>query len=161
MSRAMHHYVVVVAFLLLGCQTAAKSSTTLSQAKTPSSALTIDSALFGYLADKDCPPIFVATDQIAHRVGQSYGWRFKVRTNLSTVHVREELILPSAGNWPSTSFISVSEDRTTGVTTISLPVEDGMVSHFWRVAEGDPSGRHRVRVWLEDEFAGEFTFEIR
>lgn len=101
-----------------------------------------------------------------------YSWVIAVPAERRELAVREVFELPdSAPTWGSDSDLGVVEqddgsvtavnrDRSTGVTEFRDSLEDGLIVHGWCVAEGDPTGPHRIRVFVGDTLLHEFRFEV-
>jgi hypothetical protein len=104
------------------------------------------------------------TTAIPLRRGTCYGWSIDVAPEPRTVAIREVFDLPAAGNWnipsgtPETS--AVSPDRARAVTEFQAPLNQGIIAHSWCVAEGDPPGRHLIRVYHGDRLLREFRFTL-
>ena len=99
------------------------------------------------------------------RVDQAYGWRMSLRTALSQVRVREELILPAEpATWgdPEPGLKrKVSPDGRSAVTELVLPVQNGQVTQAWAVAPGDPPGEYLLKVKLEGAPEQVFRFRVQ
>ena len=80
-----------------------------------------------------------------------YRWQVDVPPQERTIAVREEFQLPRAapewGNQPNPQqeFTTVSSDRLSAVTGFQAPLAQGTIGHGWCVAQGDPTGIHRMR----------------
>jgi hypothetical protein len=106
----------------------------------------------------------VETTNIRHRPGSScYTWVILVEPESRELAVREVFELPdSAQNWNSgpSEVTVVNRERSGAVTEFSDSLDDGLITHGWCVAEGDPIGRHRIRVFVGDRLLHEFRFNI-
>ena len=121
------------------------------------------------VADGSGPP--VASTQVPYRPNTScYWWVITVAPASRELAIREVFELPgSAPIWggdPTTgvpddgSVTAVNRDRSIGVTEFVDSLDDGMITHGWCVAEGDPTGPHRIRVFVGDALLHEFRFEV-
>ncbi len=121
----------------------------------------IDAAIFGVempIGD-DGGSFFVETRRVPLVSGATFGWRLRLTDPTSTVRLREELVLPSAPPiWRHTEDTSITSDRKTAVTERFVRPEGGWLENAWSFTEGDPSGRYRLRVFLDDELVKEFSF---
>jgi hypothetical protein len=106
----------------------------------------------------------VETTIVPYLPGTScYTWRLEVAPEDRDLSVREEFELPgSPPTWGEepTGFTAVNRDRSTAVTEFMDSLGDGMISHGWCVAQGDPSGAHRIRVFAGDRLLHEFRFTV-
>lgn len=121
----------------------------------------------------DGPGQPVESTRVPYRPNSScYTWVITVPPESRELAVREVFELPgSAPIWGSDpasgipeqddgSVTAVNRDRSTGVTEFSDSLEDGAITHGWCVAEGDPTGPHRIRVFVGDAMLHEFRFEV-
>ena len=106
----------------------------------------------------------VETTRIPYRPDTScYNWVLTVAPEDRAIAVREVFELPaSAEQWGQdpTGVTAVSRDRTRAVTEIEETLDDGVLTHGWCVAEGDPIGPHRIRVFVGDQLLHDFRFEV-
>jgi hypothetical protein len=101
------------------------------------------------------------TTTIPLRVGQCYGWMVLVEPQPRTLTIREVFELPDAGNWNTGDQTSaVTRNNRTAVTQFEAPLNDGVITHGWCVAAGDPAGRHRIRVYHGERLLREFRFTV-
>lgn len=101
------------------------------------------------------------TDVIPLRAGQCYGWALRVEPEQRTVTIREVFELPGPGNWNTGDQISaVARNARTAVTQFAAPLAEGVITHSWCVAEGDPAGGHRIRVYHGETLLREFRFTV-
>jgi hypothetical protein len=103
------------------------------------------------------------TTTIPLRAGQCYGWALRVEPEERTIPIREVFDLPAAGNWNSsaeTETSAVSGNRRTAVTEFQAPLNQGVITHAWCVADGDPAGPHRIRVYHGDTLLHDFHFTL-
>ena len=61
---------------------------------------------------------------------------------------------------PDDQVTVTNGDGSIGVTEFAESLDDGEISHGWCVADGDPIGRHRIRVFIGDQMLQEFRFEV-
>jgi hypothetical protein len=121
-------------------------------------------AAFGIIENSvDGKPTFVRTNRVPLVENQKYGWVIRVPKNLKTVRWREEFTLPAPPNtWgegEKDGIHAISADRRVSTTEREVPVRDGIVSNFWRVASGDPTGKYVIRVFINDALVETFHFE--
>jgi len=124
-------------------------------------------AVFGIIAsDPAGRPFFVRTDSVPNLAGQRYGWFIGMGESTLPVQWVETLTLPGpAASWggerssPPAS-ISISPDRREAVARGEAVPEFGVIYHFWTVAPGDPPGRYRMVVKLEDGREERFSFSL-
>jgi hypothetical protein len=121
----------------------------------------------------------VETRRIPHRPGAScYQWVIAVAPESRRLAIRELFELPApAEQWGtdpnpftevttevttdlSNQFTAVAADRSRAVTQIDESLDDGLLTHGWCVAEGDPAGLHRIRVFVGERLLHQFDFEI-
>lgn len=121
----------------------------------------VDAALFGVEmpASDEGGAFFVETDRVPLVTGATFGWRLRLSDGAGQVRLREELELPRAPRtWRYPDHTRISADRRTAVTErLALP-RDGWLDNAWTFTDGDPPGRYRLRVFLDDELVREFTF---
>jgi hypothetical protein len=58
------------------------------------------------------------------------------------------------------SATQVNEDRSDATTEIDEWLGDGMITHGWCVAAGDPEGVHDIKVFAEDRLLHQFVFSV-
>jgi hypothetical protein len=94
--------------------------------------------------------------------GACYTWQLKLAKTKGAVEITEVFTLPSApSSWGSVNdSTTISDDMLTATSTMSLTPEDGWIWHAWCVAEGDPTGDHKIVVKSGDEVLGEFPFQV-
>jgi hypothetical protein len=116
----------------------------------------------------------VESRRVPYRPGSScYQWVIEVPREDRELAVREVFQLPGGARiWGGVDFdvdaaapqddamTVVNGDRSTGVTEFTDSLDDGVISHGWCVAPGDPTGAHRIRVFIGDRLLQEFRFEI-
>jgi hypothetical protein len=95
------------------------------------------------------------------RMGVCYGWAIRVDPEQRTVVIREVFELPGPGNWNVGDQMSaVARNARTAVTQFEAPLNEGSISHGWCVAEGDPAGPHRIRVYHGETLLHDFRFTL-
>ncbi len=124
--------------------------------------LIIDKVKFGRIYEgRDDEPVFEETDRIPRKVGTPYGWFIHVDTEKTHVTWKEEFTLPTpAVIWGTEEDIQVSGDGKTAITERTVTPENGWIWNWWEVAEGDPSGKYLIRIYVEDQFVKEFVFFV-
>jgi hypothetical protein len=110
------------------------------------------------------PGGLVETDRIPHRPETScYQWAIAVAPEDRILIVRELFELPGAAEqWGTSPELDtlVTSDRSRSVTQFEDSLDDGIITHGWCVAQGDPIGPHRIRVYAGDRLLHEFRFEV-
>ena len=106
----------------------------------------------------------VETNRVPHRpVTSCYRWVIAVEAEDRALAVRELFELPaSAEHWdrgPDRATI-VGAEGSSAVTEFQDSLSDGLLQHGWCVAPGDPTGPHRIRVFIGDRLLHEFRFEV-
>src|SRR5687768_15607189 len=87
----------------------------------------------------------VPTTRIQYDPGKScYSWILRVVPQDVSLTLQENFKLPApATQWnsdPATTIVSNRKSEATTIVPESL--EDGILTHGWCVAEGDPTGKH-------------------
>ena len=101
------------------------------------------------------------TNVIPLRSGQCYGWALRVEPEQRSVTIREVFELPAPGNWNvGDQATAVARNARTAVTQFEAPLGEGMITHGWCVAEGDPAGPHRIRVYHGESLLHDFRFTV-
>jgi hypothetical protein len=130
-------------------------------ADAPLSHARVDAALFGIEmpVGEEGDTFFVETNRVPLVAGAAFGWRLRLKDGATQVRLREELELPVAPRiWRHTDDTSISGDRRTAITERLVHPTAGWLENAWSFTAGDPPGRYRLRVYLDDELAREFTF---
>jgi hypothetical protein len=115
------------------------------------------------ITNADGSKVEESTTLIPMLAGACYNWWLRLSKSKGDVEVVEVFTLPSApASWGSVNdTTTISEDMLTATSTMSLtPDENGWIGHGWCVAEGDPTGDHRIVVKAGDRVLGEFPFQI-
>lgn len=77
--------------------------------------------------------------------GSAFGWRIQLGCT-GEVEVREEIHLPSPGDWGADPDMEISRDQRTAVVKGPRPCMDGWIERTWTVSAGDPPGPWVLRV---------------
>ncbi len=131
----------------------------LAAAQPAESAPTVTGSLF--YAQQNGQTEIRETTTIPLRAGQCYGWALRVEPEQRSVAIREVFELPGPGNWNVGEQTSaVARNARTAVTQFDAPLGEGLITHGWCVAEGDPTGPHRIRVYHGETMLHEFRFTV-
>ena len=96
-------------------------------------------------------------DQICYR------WDIELDTEMESVQVKEVFILPAKPKiWVDEEGMSLplQYDNKISVTQEVIKLENGNVSSSWCVAEGDPTGNHKIDVIINGVLAKSFRFTV-
>ena len=164
---------LAAAVLLGACATpepksAAEISPSAATAKSPMvtpAALEVVSAQFGVFgADPTGRRVLYETAKFPAVIAAPYGWYIIFKTDKPTVIWREEFELPvpppTWGPGEAMGIYSISPDRKTAVTERIIPTRLGFIANEWRYAPGDPTGAHKMRVYIDGQLIREFAFDI-
>jgi hypothetical protein len=125
---------------------------------------TVVSAQFGLFHKADQGRrTFEETTTFPLTPNEAFGWMIEVQTDKPKVKWREELTLPAKpATWGDPAdYLTISKDGRTATVVKEGELKDGRISNSWEMAPGDPRGKHRIRVWVEEELAGTFEFEVQ
>ncbi len=115
-------------------------------------------------ADQSGRRMLYETDKFPAITAAPYGWFIVFKTDKPTVVWREEFELPVApptwGPGEALGIFQVSPDRKTAVTERIIPTNLGFIANEWRYAPGDPTGKHKMRVYIDGQLIREFGFDI-
>ncbi|MEH2096247.1 hypothetical protein [Nostoc sp.] len=103
------------------------------------------------------------TTRVPLQQGNAYGWRIKLKDHQGEVKWREVLHLPKPPEtWGTDNGedFSISADGTTSITRRTQSAPDGVIGNFWTIAPGDPLGKYRIDVYIDDRLIGTFEFEV-
>ncbi len=117
---------------------------------------------FGIITtDSNGKQSFVEITEVPNVEGQEFGWIAHV-DSVSAVRFKETLQLPVAPTtWgETTTGLTISEDGLTATFQKKAIPRDGIISNFWMVAKGDPSGNYDLWVTLEDKLPIHFSFTL-
>ncbi|NET00995.1 MAG: hypothetical protein F6K62_12190 [Sphaerospermopsis sp. SIO1G2] len=125
---------------------------------------TVSKAEFGVrIVDSKGETNFFPTVKVPLKKGDTYGWRIKLNNRQGTVKWREVLTLPKAPETWSTSDakdnFSLSGDGKTAVTKRTQTIKNGVIENYWQIAPGDPLGKYKIEVYVEDRLIATFQFE--
>ncbi|MBW4643841.1 MAG: hypothetical protein KME23_12775 [Goleter apudmare HA4340-LM2] len=127
-------------------------------------AIIVDQAEFGVeRVDSPKKVTFIPTIRVPFKEGSRYGWRIKLKEYKGEVTWREVLRLPKRPEtWGTTSTenFSISPNGEEATTKRKVKTIDGVIENFWTVTPGDPAGKHRIEVYVNDRLIGAFDFEI-
>lgn len=79
--------------------------------------------------------------------GSAFGWRIQLGCTGEVV-VREEIHLPSPGDWGPDPDMEISRDQRTAVVKGPRACTDGWIDRTWTVSAGDPPGPWVLRVTI-------------
>ncbi|BAZ79722.1 MAG: hypothetical protein ACKO9I_11215 [Sphaerospermopsis kisseleviana] len=106
---------------------------------------------------------FFPTTKVPLKKGDAYGWRMTLQNYQGKVKWREVLRLPKAPETWATpekdENFSLSADGSTAITTRTQTVKNGVIENYWKIAPGDPLGKHRIEVYVDDRLISIFEFE--
>ena len=159
----MKSLLTVAALLLFSC--GAVHSAIPERPPTASTDLQIVRAEFGLMnISESGRPQFIPSRTIPLKVDQEYGWVILVKTSKAKIKLREEFTLPSApeiwGGFETLDAVSISADRRTAMTEQEVEPVEGFVFRSWTVAPGDPAGRYRIRIIIDDSVEQVFEFDV-
>lgn len=133
----------------------------------PIKGVKINRAAFGVFVGLDTPTPRIDTTNVVNRDGSQVGWVLDLTAENAKVRWREEFVAPvPPQNWGLTRDERdvrpplVSADRRTAITERAVPAS-GTISHWWQLDASDPTGRHVMRVYVEDVLVASFEFEVR
>jgi hypothetical protein len=125
-------------------------------------------AEFGlFSAGRKSEQLFEASETVPHRVGQRYGWVIELRTTIRSVSVREEYLLPLPSTAPKatedvSSLVQVTPvQRRNQVSQRHLVPVDGKIFGEWEIGPAEPAGHRHLQVFVEDQLAGDFEFDVK
>lgn len=126
--------------------------------------INVKKAEFGVrIVDSQGKANFFPTTKVPLKKGDAYGWRITLQNYRGKVKWREVLRLPKPPETWATpekdDNFSLSGDGTTAVTTRTQTVKNGVIENYWKIAPGDPLGKHRIEVYVDDRLISIFEFE--
>ncbi len=94
-----------------------------------------------------------------------FGWRIKLKGDVATLKYKEIFTLPKAPKeWIGVEVTSegskISNNYRTAITERTVTPEKGMIESRWCIAEGDPTGKHQIQVFLDGQFVRQFDFDV-
>jgi hypothetical protein len=103
------------------------------------------------------------TRSVRFKIGDHYGWRFKVKANQPSVTWKEDFRLPVAPKtWGELEKGQrVAPDGKTCITEKTEQLKDGWIEHTWPELEGDPLGKYLMNVYVDDHLVRTFKFTVR
>ena len=158
----MRTALILTLFAVVIHSVAAESTPSISTQNSPE--IEVIDKQFGLLQETDKGRILTPAATVPLIEDQAYGWRMKVKSEQTTLVVREELELPVAPKtWgdPDPARV-ISDDGKTCVTTRSLtPDVEGCIQNVWFVAPDDPAGTYVIRVFIDSKLAATFEFIVQ
>ncbi|MBN3894050.1 MAG: hypothetical protein HWQ41_01725 [Nostoc sp. NOS(2021)] len=135
-----------------------------SPAPTNTKQITVSNTEFGLKrVDSKGKITIFQTTRVPLQEGSAYGWRIKLKDYQGEVKWREVLHLPKPPEtWGTDNGedFSISADGTTSVTRRTQSAPEGVIENFWTIASGDPVGKHRIQVYINDRLISTFEFEL-
>ncbi|MFN6540357.1 MAG: hypothetical protein RM021_028960 [Nostoc sp. EkiNYC01] len=126
--------------------------------------ITVSNAEFGLKrVDTKGNVSIVETTKVPLQEGNAYGWRIKLKDYQGEVKWREVLRLPKPPEaWATDNGenFSISADGTTSVTRRTQAAPNGVIENFWTIAPGDPVGKYKIEVYIDDRLINTFEFEV-
>ena len=90
-----------------------------------------------------------------------YRWDIQLDTEMESVQVKEVFILPAKPKtWGDEEGMSLQYDNKVSVKQEVVKLENGTISDGWCVAEGDPTGNHKIDVIVNGVLAKSFHFTV-
>lgn len=130
----------------------------------PANVEVIDAQFGVFGADPSGHRVLYETNRFPAITAAPYGWFILFKTDKPTVVWREEFELPieppTWGPGEALGIFQVSPDRKTAVTERIIPTRLGFIANEWRYAPGDPTGKHKMRVYIDGQLIREFGFDI-
>ncbi|MFM2060500.1 MAG: hypothetical protein RLZZ507_170 [Cyanobacteriota bacterium] len=125
---------------------------------------TVNKSEFGVrIVDVQGKANFFPTTKVPLKKGDAYGWRIQLQNYRGKVKWREVLRLPKTPETWATQEkdenFSLSADGRTATTTRTQTSTNGVIENFWQIAPGDPLGKHRIEVYIDDHLIAIFEFE--
>jgi hypothetical protein len=142
----------------------AKTSSGLISQSNNAKPITVNKAEFGLVrVDSKGKFSFTPTIRVPLQEGVKYGWRIQLQNYKGEVKWREVLRLPKPPETWATDDgenLTLSADGSEAVTNRIESTTDGVIENFWTIAPGDPIGKHRIQVYINDRLIAAFDFEI-
>ena len=90
-----------------------------------------------------------------------YEWDIQLDTEMESVQLKEVLILPSKPKtWGDEEGMELQHDNKVSVNQKVVKLENRTISGGWCVAEGDPTGNHKIDVLVNGVLAKSFSFVV-
>ncbi len=125
--------------------------------------ITVNKSEFGVrIVDAKGKANFFPTSKVPLKKGDAYGWRIKLQNYQGKLRWREVLRLPKAPETWATQEdenFYLSADGTTAVTKRTETSANGVIENFWKIAPGDPLGKHKIEVYIDEYLVATFEFE--
>lgn len=130
----------------------------------------IVSAEFGLFDASDSKAVaFAPARVVPHREGQRYGWVIELRTDLRSLSVREEYLLPNPASKagkaklddPVAAGLEIPLYRHSQVSQRQLVPDDGKIYGEWEVGASEPAGHRHLQVVIENQVAASFEFDVK
>jgi len=106
----------------------------------------------------------IETTRVPYIVDTScYRWTIAFTAGQGDRQFTERFTLPdSASSWGDTEgeATTVSRDRRVAVTKVFADLSEGLVTHGWCVAAGDPLGQYRIEVFDGKRLLKRFDFKV-
>jgi hypothetical protein len=127
-------------------------------------AIAVAKAEFGVVrVDSKGKVTLIPTSKVPLHEGNKYGWRIRLKNYKGAVTWREVLRLPKLPQTWSTVHgedFSISATGTAGETTRTEYTPNGVIENFWTITSGDPIGKHRIEVYVNNHSIAAFGFEV-
>ncbi len=141
------------------------SSQSISQPQPNNSTnISVTKAEFGVAkVDSQGKITFIPTMKVPLEKGKKYGWRIQLQNVKGEVTWREVLSLPKPPEtWATDNGenFTLSSDGTEAISKRTQLPKDGVIENFWAIAPGDPPGKHKIQVYIEDRLIANFEFEV-
>ncbi|MFH7025919.1 MAG: hypothetical protein ACHBN1_11070 [Heteroscytonema crispum UTEX LB 1556] len=153
---------VAIASFAVSCL--AENSTSSSSQSVSAKAIAVAKAEFGVVrVDSKGKVILIPTSTVPLQEGNKYGWRIRLKDYKGVVTWREVLRLPKLPQTWSTVHgedFSISATGTAGETTRTEYTPNGVIENFWTITSGDPIGKHRIEVYVNNHSIANFGFEV-
>jgi hypothetical protein len=103
------------------------------------------------------------TRSVKFKIGEHFGWRFKVKTSQPKVIWKEEFRLPVAPKtWGDLeNGQTIGKDNKTCITERTESPKDGWIEHTWPELEGDPLGQYLMNVYVDGKLVRTFKFSVQ
>ncbi len=123
----------------------------------------VNKAEFGIFKVKSNKTVsFLPTNKVPLIEGNKYGWRLQLKDYQGEVTWREILQLPKhPDTWGTTDgeHFSITAHGTEGVTTRTQFIKNGIIQDYWTVVSGDPIGKHKIDIYINERRIASFEFE--
>lgn len=107
------------------------------------------------------------TSEITYKVGNRYGWSLHLQEVPGKIEVKEVFTLPGKATWKledggGEALIEAegSQSVTKRVVPADLEGESRGIANGWAIAEGDPEGKYRMDIFLNDHFFKRIEFVV-